>query len=162
MSTVRFNPDSLSFLGRLMFRTLVVLRLVWLSDNRKQARLRQQQQQQGAAGSSNGSSSSSAASSEQKAQAHASAAIADKAALRGKAGQHAEVTSGADGDDECNTVEMSNLTIINFVLKLLGPTHERTLTAVVLGLQIACSLAAFAVRYGIVHIVYEPLSHRIL
>lgn len=40
-------------------------------------------------------------------------------------------------DDE-EWVECSNMTIINFALKLMGPLHERTLTVRLLLLQVGC------------------------
>uniref|UniRef100_A0A0G4F2K3 UDP-N-acetylglucosamine--dolichyl-phosphate N-acetylglucosaminephosphotransferase n=1 Tax=Chromera velia CCMP2878 TaxID=1169474 RepID=A0A0G4F2K3_9ALVE len=41
-----------------------------------------------------------------------------------------------------------NLTILNGVLKLTGPLHERTLVTVVLGLQVACCCLGLAIRYS--------------
>jgi UDP-N-acetylglucosamine--dolichyl-phosphate N-acetylglucosaminephosphotransferase len=40
-----------------------------------------------------------------------------------------------------------NCTIINAALRLLGPTHEKTLTIILLAFQIACSGLAFYIRY---------------
>ncbi len=45
-----------------------------------------------------------------------------------------EVRRGQEGDDEF--IECNNMTIINLVLKLLGPTHERTLTIIMLLIQV--------------------------
>lgn len=39
-----------------------------------------------------------------------------------------------EGDDDF--IECNNMTIINLVLKMLGPTHERNLTVVMLFLQV--------------------------
>ena len=39
------------------------------------------------------------------------------------------------GEDE-DEMECSNFTIINLVLKLIGPTHERTLTIIMLLIQV--------------------------
>ena len=33
-------------------------------------------------------------------------------------------------------IRVNNLTIINFVLKFVGPTHERTLTIYIMGIQV--------------------------
>ncbi|KAG8008146.1 UDP-N-acetylglucosamine--dolichyl-phosphate N-acetylglucosaminephosphotransferase [Nibea albiflora] len=44
-----------------------------------------------------------------------------------------EVRRGQDRDDEF--IECNNMTLINLVLKILGPTHERTLTAIMLAIQ---------------------------
>jgi UDP-N-acetylglucosamine--dolichyl-phosphate N-acetylglucosaminephosphotransferase len=61
-----------------------------------------------------------------------------------------DVRKGKDGN-----LEMNNLTIINFVLKLVGPTHEATLTFYMLLIQVACSVIAFIIRYQLVKLVYE-------
>jgi len=52
-------------------------------------------------------------------------------------------------------IEMNNLTIINFVLKLIGPTHERTLTTAMLLIQVLCTLIAFGIRYQLAKLVYD-------
>ena len=51
-------------------------------------------------------------------------------------------------------VRVNNLTIINFVLRLTGPTHEQTLTLYMLSFQLACSGFAFFIRYGLVTLFY--------
>ena len=38
--------------------------------------------------------------------------------------------------DKKDEIRVNNLTIINFVLKTIGPTHERTLTLYMLGIQV--------------------------
>ncbi|RXM94028.1 UDP-N-acetylglucosamine--dolichyl-phosphate N-acetylglucosaminephosphotransferase [Acipenser ruthenus] len=45
-----------------------------------------------------------------------------------------EVRRGLEEDGEF--MECNNLTLINFVLKLIGPTHERTLTVIMLLIQV--------------------------
>lgn len=45
-----------------------------------------------------------------------------------------DVRRGQEGDDEF--IECNNMTIINLVLKVLGPTHERTLTVIMLIIQV--------------------------
>lgn len=45
-----------------------------------------------------------------------------------------EVRRGQEGDDEF--IECNNMTLINLVLKLLGPTHERNLTVIMLIIQV--------------------------
>lgn len=45
-----------------------------------------------------------------------------------------EVRRGQEGDDEF--IECNNMTLINLVLKLLGPTHERNLTVFMLIIQV--------------------------
>lgn len=54
---------------------------------------------------------------------------------------------------------MNNLTIINFVLKLIGSTHERNLTVVMLSIQIFFTLLALVIRYELVKLVYDVRSH---
>ena len=51
-------------------------------------------------------------------------------------------------------VRVNNLTLINFVLRLTGPTHEQTLTLYMLLIQVAFSALAFFVRYGLVMFLY--------
>ncbi|KHJ83617.1 glycosyltransferase, group 4 family [Oesophagostomum dentatum] len=51
--------------------------------------------------------------------------------------------------------EINNLTILNLVLKFAGPLHERTLTYVLLSIQIICSLFAFFVRFYLASFFYE-------
>ena len=51
-------------------------------------------------------------------------------------------------------IEFNNLTLINFVLKVLGPLHERSLTCILLGFQIVCSCMAFAIRYRLALFFY--------
>jgi UDP-N-acetylglucosamine--dolichyl-phosphate N-acetylglucosaminephosphotransferase len=57
---------------------------------------------------------------------------------------------GKDG-----VIEMNNLTIINFVLMLVGPTHERNLTVIMLLFQVLCTLIAFGIRYQLVKLVFD-------
>lgn len=45
-----------------------------------------------------------------------------------------EVRRSQDGDDDF--IECNNMTLINLVLKFLGPTHERTLTVIMLIIQV--------------------------
>jgi len=51
-------------------------------------------------------------------------------------------------------VEFNNLTLINFILKIFGPLHERTLTCMLLGFQVFCSFIAFAIRYPLAKLFY--------
>merc|ERR1712241_536115 len=50
---------------------------------------------------------------------------------------------------EDGTVEVSNLTLINFVLYVLGPCREDILCLRLLGLQVLCTIGCFAVRFGL-------------
>uniref|UniRef100_A0A3B4B5K6 UDP-N-acetylglucosamine--dolichyl-phosphate N-acetylglucosaminephosphotransferase n=1 Tax=Periophthalmus magnuspinnatus TaxID=409849 RepID=A0A3B4B5K6_9GOBI len=57
-----------------------------------------------------------------------------------------------DGDDY---IECNNMTLINLVLKLLGPTHERSLTVIMLIIQVMGSVVAFGIRYHLVRLFYD-------
>jgi len=52
-------------------------------------------------------------------------------------------------------VEINNLTIMNFILKLMGPLHEWELTNRLLLLQVGCSVVAFFARFFLAHLLYE-------
>lgn len=45
-----------------------------------------------------------------------------------------EVRRGQEGDDDF--IECNNMTLINLVLKFLGPIHERNLTVIMLIIQV--------------------------
>ena len=49
---------------------------------------------------------------------------------------HVEVGVGEDKE----STRVNNLTLLNFVLKILGPLHERTLTLIILGIQVSLNL----------------------
>ncbi|KIH45114.1 hypothetical protein ANCDUO_24850 [Ancylostoma duodenale] len=51
--------------------------------------------------------------------------------------------------------EINNLTVLNLVLKFAGPLHERTLTNVLLSIQVVCSLFAFFVRFYLASWLYD-------
>eukprot|EP00457_Paulinella_chromatophora_P009199 gb/GEZN01009256.1/.p1 GENE.gb/GEZN01009256.1/~~gb/GEZN01009256.1/.p1 ORF type:complete len:436 (+),score=41.34 gb/GEZN01009256.1/:31-1338(+) len=55
-------------------------------------------------------------------------------------------------------VAMSNLTLINFILILVGPTHEARLTWYVLVLQVLCNVFGFWIRYGAAGWIYKEVS----
>lgn len=48
-------------------------------------------------------------------------------------------------DGEC--MEINNMTLINFVIKLYGPIHEQSLTILLLLIQVAGSCLGFLIRY---------------
>ena len=56
-------------------------------------------------------------------------------------------------EEESNQVSINNLTIINFVLKTIGPTEEGTLTNIILCVQVesllVCALYAVWVGCGV-------------
>ena len=56
-------------------------------------------------------------------------------------------------DDE-SYVTVNNLTIINFILKLFGPMHERSLTILLLVIQVLCSCIAFMIRYQLALLLF--------
>lgn len=45
-----------------------------------------------------------------------------------------------------------NFTLINVVLRVAGPLHERTLCIILLALQAVCSAAALFIRFYLVHV----------
>lgn len=59
-------------------------------------------------------------------------------------------------------VTSNNFTIINFVIKLYGPIHERHLTNVLISVQILCSLIAFIIRYPLACYFYWNFFFMIL
>ncbi|XP_017557248.1 UDP-N-acetylglucosamine--dolichyl-phosphate N-acetylglucosaminephosphotransferase isoform X4 [Pygocentrus nattereri] len=64
-----------------------------------------------------------------------------------------EVRRGQEGDDEF--IECNNMTLINLVLKILGPIQERNLTAIMLLIQVLGSAIAFGIRYHLVRLFYD-------
>ncbi|NXQ21036.1 GPT acetylglucosaminephosphotransferase, partial [Peucedramus taeniatus] len=64
-----------------------------------------------------------------------------------------DVRSGTDEDGEYT--ECNNMTLINFVIKLIGPTHERNLTLLLLLIQVLGSMIAFSIRYQLVRLFYD-------
>lgn len=58
-------------------------------------------------------------------------------------------------DEDEEYIECNNMTLINFVLKIIGPTHERTLTIILLLTQVMGSVAAFLIRYQLVRLFYD-------
>ncbi len=54
-------------------------------------------------------------------------------------------------------VECNNLTLINLILRVTGPMREDSLTLVLLGVQVACSLLAFAIRYPLAYLLYGEI-----
>ncbi|KAJ4444375.1 UDP-N-acetylglucosamine--dolichyl-phosphate N-acetylglucosaminephosphotransferase [Periplaneta americana] len=57
--------------------------------------------------------------------------------------------------DKETYVECNNLTLINFVLIWNGPTHEATLTSILLIIQVLCSILAFSIRYPLASLFYD-------
>ena len=53
---------------------------------------------------------------------------------------------------------MSNLTLINFVLHVCGPMRERDLTVVLMLLQAISSILAFFIRYVLAGVFYSTVQ----
>jgi len=51
--------------------------------------------------------------------------------------------------------ECNNMTLINLLLKVVGPMHERNLTLLLLLLQILGSAVTFSIRYQLVRLFYD-------
>nr|XP_055160762.1 UDP-N-acetylglucosamine--dolichyl-phosphate N-acetylglucosaminephosphotransferase isoform X1 [Nyctereutes procyonoides] len=51
--------------------------------------------------------------------------------------------------------ECNNMTLLNLLLKVLGPMHERNLTLLLLLLQILGSAVTFSIRYQLVRLFYD-------
>lgn len=64
-----------------------------------------------------------------------------------------DVRSGTDEDGEYT--ECNNMTLINFVIKLIGPIHEQNLTLLLLLIQVLGSTIAFSIRYQLVRLFYD-------
>lgn len=62
-----------------------------------------------------------------------------------------EVRRGHQGDGDF--IECNNMTLINLVLKVLGPVHERTLTVIMLVIQVWQSTCS-------IHICLNIVSHK--
>lgn len=54
-----------------------------------------------------------------------------------------------------NILEANNLTILNFFLLRLGPMNEKRLVKVLMSSQVAGSILAFVIRYGLATLVYD-------
>ncbi|XP_020893077.1 UDP-N-acetylglucosamine--dolichyl-phosphate N-acetylglucosaminephosphotransferase [Exaiptasia diaphana] len=64
-----------------------------------------------------------------------------------------------DIGEDSQFTRINNFTIINFVIKVLGPLHERTLVCIILGIQILGSCCAFIIRYRLVRLFYDVEEH---
>ncbi|XP_066913004.1 UDP-N-acetylglucosamine--dolichyl-phosphate N-acetylglucosaminephosphotransferase-like isoform X1 [Clytia hemisphaerica] len=53
---------------------------------------------------------------------------------------------------------MSNLTLINFVIFVLGPMHEKRVTQVLMAIQVLGSCLAFFVRYQLARLFYDTIK----
>lgn len=57
--------------------------------------------------------------------------------------------------DDDGSVVTNNFTLINLAIVALGPQHERRLTRLLCGFQVACTLLAFFVRYPLAWYFYQ-------
>lgn len=60
--------------------------------------------------------------------------------------------------DDAPSITFNNMTLINLTLVWLGPMHERTLTNVLLALQIVASVLAFVIRYPLADLFFRQVS----
>ncbi|XP_017060429.1 LOW QUALITY PROTEIN: UDP-N-acetylglucosamine--dolichyl-phosphate N-acetylglucosaminephosphotransferase [Drosophila ficusphila] len=51
-------------------------------------------------------------------------------------------------------VRTNNFTLINFVLVIFGPVHERVVTQMLMGFQVMCTLVALTIRYPLANYFY--------
>lgn len=58
-------------------------------------------------------------------------------------------------DEKEEIIGCSNLTILNLLLVVAGPMKEEKLTMALLMVQVAGSLVAFGVRYGVAGVFYD-------
>ena len=56
------------------------------------------------------------------------------------------------------TVRVSNLTIINYALYILGPIHEARLTSILLLFQASCNCCALLMRYFLAGVLYDVVG----
>lgn len=49
----------------------------------------------------------------------------------------------------------NNFTLINFVLVVFGPVHEKVVTQMLMAVQVAFSILAFVIRYPLASFVYD-------
>jgi len=68
-----------------------------------------------------------------------------------------EVEIKLDDERSVAMVECNNLTIINLILRVTGPMREQTLTLMLLGVQVICSLLAFTIRYPLAFLLYGEI-----
>ncbi|XP_003391111.1 PREDICTED: UDP-N-acetylglucosamine--dolichyl-phosphate N-acetylglucosaminephosphotransferase-like, partial [Amphimedon queenslandica] len=66
--------------------------------------------------------------------------------------------SPPSGKEKKAEISVNNLTIINYLLKFIGPTHERTLTIYIMTVQVVGTIIAFSIRYGFVRFFYDVVQ----
>ncbi|XP_069324938.1 UDP-N-acetylglucosamine--dolichyl-phosphate N-acetylglucosaminephosphotransferase isoform X2 [Eulemur rufifrons] len=65
------------------------------------------------------------------------------------------VTVRQSENEDGEFTECNNMTLINLLLKVFGPIHERNLTLLLLLLQILGSAVTFSIRYQLVRLFYD-------
>ncbi|XP_045432142.1 UDP-N-acetylglucosamine--dolichyl-phosphate N-acetylglucosaminephosphotransferase isoform X2 [Pipistrellus kuhlii] len=65
------------------------------------------------------------------------------------------VTVRPSEDEDGAFTECNNMTLINLLLKVFGPMHERNLTLLLLLLQVLGSAITFSIRYQLVRLFYD-------
>jgi len=65
-----------------------------------------------------------------------------------------KVDTDSDTTTNVNMIECNNLTLLNFILRLTGPMHERSLTLTILAIQVLSSVIAFLVRYPLAYLLF--------
>ncbi|XP_039722543.1 UDP-N-acetylglucosamine--dolichyl-phosphate N-acetylglucosaminephosphotransferase isoform X2 [Pteropus medius] len=65
------------------------------------------------------------------------------------------VTVHQNENEDGAFTECNNMTLINLLLKVFGPMHERNLTLLLLLLQILGSAVTFSIRYQLVRLFYD-------
>eukprot|EP01135_Chromosphaera_perkinsii_P001979 Nk52_evm26s215 gene=Nk52_evmTU26s215 len=72
--------------------------------------------------------------------------------------EHKKNKVGVDWSGRKLLVEMNNLTVINFFLKVFGPLHEEVLCSYLLVFQVLCSCVALFIRYGLAQLIFEVVE----
>ncbi|XP_046805234.1 UDP-N-acetylglucosamine--dolichyl-phosphate N-acetylglucosaminephosphotransferase [Lucilia cuprina] len=49
----------------------------------------------------------------------------------------------------------NNFTLINFVLVVFGPVHEKVVTQMLMAVQVCCTILAFVIRYPLASYFYD-------
>lgn len=49
----------------------------------------------------------------------------------------------------------NNFTLINFVLVVFGPVHEKVVTQMLMAVQVCCTMLAFVIRYPLASFFYD-------
>ncbi|XP_048199922.1 UDP-N-acetylglucosamine--dolichyl-phosphate N-acetylglucosaminephosphotransferase isoform X1 [Perognathus longimembris pacificus] len=73
-----------------------------------------------------------------------------------KVAENLQLVTVRHGEDKDGAfTECNNMTLINLLIKVFGPIHERNLTLLLLLLQILGSAVTFSIRYQLVRLFYD-------